>query len=1021
MENISLIANSGIQFYTFDFIVDSSAEVAKSVRFYEWFDKANFKVKLEYAHYLSAEDVWVSKRELLENGFFDDNGKLSDNINLNILKRLSTETDCFSINDIDSGLKLYNNKWMPLPFFEYNNAGHSLFGPTNWARIKMNFIEKNGSISKYKAVIAIDTNVPEKKLNEETPFFYGNDDYNTYKLCEDLDLVLDFCKEEWIDTYVKGLFLNGGNKIPEFPQFKYIAQYIFFIHYLQKSNQLPKIKLFSDKVDSFINIDFVLDIGNSRTCGLLFDSSDIQNPFSKVKMLQIQDLSTGFLKYEDPFSMRLAFHKAEFGDIDVTGSRQFIWPSILRVGVEANNLIYLSQNKNTDAKQKINNHSSPKRYLWDDEVSKHEWEFIELDGTNPIKSIYLEGISQQFNNDGSFNSTTDFGVSSSYSKKSLMTFVFIEILVHAHVQINSYKFRDAHGVMSSPRKIKRIIVTCPTGMVQSEQIALRESAEEAAIIIHRFFKNTYAQPFQKENSDFKIDIVPAIKDLKRNLQNQEDKTDWIYDEATCNQLVFIYAEISKRYKNKCEKYFDIYGKFRKDLSGYNKKSITIGSVDIGAGTTDLMIGVYKYDDEGKAVLTPVPIYWESFNYAGDDLLKEIIIQVIIEGDIKDEKFRGCTGVIYNTLIEKGISSPENKLLTFFGENSTKIEFYAQQIRRDFNVQISIPVALKFLELARSGSEDMILTYDDLFPMHFPQPNQTILDYFENHFGLDFKKLRWKFSLERINIIIENVFEPLIKRLSALLYSHGCDFVLISGKPTSIKRVEDLFSKHYSISPDRLVTLNKYRIGSWYPFSDGSGYFDDQKSLVAVGAMIALLGGKLDRLSNFRFNFDELKNKLISNAYYFGFYDTITRNVADVFLTPEVNQNKIRVAGFPISIGSKRLKTDTYPGKMTYILAFNEKYIVENIKQNKNVRTDDFETLEEEKERFITNLKKLTPFTFKLIRDYRTDRERIFIDSVNDVNGEEVSAKFFKLKPKTLSDENGYWLDNGVFLLKIKEK
>ena len=78
---------------------------------------------------------------------------------------------------------------------------------------------------------------------------------------QDLDLVLDFCKEEWIDTYVKGLFLNGGNKIPEFPQFKYIAQYIFFIHYLQKSNQLPKIKLFSDKVDSFINIDFVLDIG----------------------------------------------------------------------------------------------------------------------------------------------------------------------------------------------------------------------------------------------------------------------------------------------------------------------------------------------------------------------------------------------------------------------------------------------------------------------------------------------------------------------------------------------------------------------------------------------------------------------------------------------------------------------------------------------------------------------------------------------------------------------------------------
>ena len=69
---ISLISNSGLQFHRFNIEIDPNADVTKSVRFYEWFDTDSYKIKLEYAHYLPAEDIYVSKRSLLEEGYLID-------------------------------------------------------------------------------------------------------------------------------------------------------------------------------------------------------------------------------------------------------------------------------------------------------------------------------------------------------------------------------------------------------------------------------------------------------------------------------------------------------------------------------------------------------------------------------------------------------------------------------------------------------------------------------------------------------------------------------------------------------------------------------------------------------------------------------------------------------------------------------------------------------------------------------------------------------------------------------------
>ena len=54
---------------------------------------------------------------------------------------------------------------------------------------------------------------------------------------------------------------------------------------------------------------------------------------------------------------------------------------------------------------------------------------------------------------------------------------------------------------------------------------------------------------------------------------------------------------------------------------------------------------YKYTNENSVVnVTPVPLFWETFDLAGDDLLKELIQQIIAEG-----KDSNGTGIIENYL------------------------------------------------------------------------------------------------------------------------------------------------------------------------------------------------------------------------------------------------------------------------------------------------------------------------------------------------------------------------------------
>ena len=149
----------------------------------------------------------------------------------------------------------------------------------------------------------------------------------------------------------------------------------------------------------------------------------------------------------------------------------------MRIGWEADHLINASVTDLSLGYELKTYNSSPKRYLWDDAPAEREWEFNPKDYRN-IKKVYLNGITNQLKTDGELVRGNEMFMSKPlFSRKSLMKFVFLEILVHAYAQINSYEFREEHGQMMVPRTLKRITISCPTAMIQAEQVALRQASE----------------------------------------------------------------------------------------------------------------------------------------------------------------------------------------------------------------------------------------------------------------------------------------------------------------------------------------------------------------------------------------------------------------------------------------------------------------------------------------------------------------------------------------------------------------
>lgn len=1021
MNDIKLIANSGIQTFVFPISIDTQEKF--KMWYHEWYDTENGEWILDPVHELRTEEenIYYKKRELHKAGYLADPTIPIDPAELKVdgifPLRIDDENctgikgDVFNLTFADSEhtLACFENVWLPLPYFFKKTPKRFRFGPLNWSRFKLVPLGDEKGVKRYNVVLAFDTRVKaEADEYDECPVFPDKFRLDMdFELCNNEFYLMDYCTagQDWsyIDEYLLKLVHPGIQRVSQIRgngvrRMAYIASYVHLLCYLSRSRQFPKVTLYRDTDVETKDVDMVVDIGNSRTTALLIEDNTTFNQVRQLELIDYTALVGGddhkpcVRTYTGPFDMRLAFRKVDFGSFGMKDSRQFVYPSLVRLGPEANHLIHLATNTIED-EETLSTYSSPKRYLWDWRPSREEWRFLVLDGERDDHILNLRGITSQLKSDGRLDLRGFGGQSFHYSRRSLMTFAFLEMFVQARTQINGESHRSnrtGFGHPTMPRKLKRVIITCPTAMSKVEREALVQCAKDAVVLLENF---GYNSPDDNPRPGRSIEIVPAVT-------KRDDEGTWFYDEATCSQLVYMYGEVGHKYKGCCNEFFNLYGKIE---DGDTVPSITVGSLDIGAGTSDLMISKYTYTSGDVTTITPDPQFYDSYYYAGDDMLYALIKNVMILDE--SSAFR-------EELSHLPTRDYRQTMKNFFGRDYNGQALADRIMRKDFNIQYSIPLMCHFLELLNTGSHDCVVKYDDVFA-DCP-PNDNVVQEFRRRTGIDVTTLSWKYNAQRVGDVVRKEFEPLLKKIATIMYSYACDIVLLSGRPASLSPIRDLFLKYYSVSPNRLIVLNNYYVGDWYPFGENTGYIRNAKTIVAIGGVIGHYAAELSNLNKFIIDLDRLKRGLQSTVNFVG--ASREGQPVDYCITPEKSRGELTVSALPATLTVRQIDIESYPSRALYSIDFNRYKMCDRIRKKAILSGEEIPTdakVDALVKETVAALERRKPFRITLERDAE-DKELLTISAITDKDGNDVVDSNLEIHIQSLGTDEQYWLDSGAF-------
>ena len=921
------------------------------------------------------------------------------------------ENDTHHLFNIERVLEPYLGQWIPIPFFRIAGAilgGEKRFlgGPTDWARAKVTRTADNSQA--LRLTIAFDTVVEEgdqydmRAYGALTPEDISGSEFALAHKLIDLGGYLGLhWVREWIksldDDYFK-IKLDKKN-IDENPhQLEYIARYLGFLEWLDGLNIIPTVKVINPDRSEPIDVDLVLDIGNARSIGMLIEKPAGEGlNLTNGSTLELRDLSDPEIrKYTGTFSSNICFARADFGDHYgfSRGSARirpaFTWPSVVRVGPEA-----ARTGKYSRRQQGQTSISSPKRYLWDlkERVSGEGWRYSPLPYDPHAEEIPVNSgeFVSFINNLGMPIAPTARNMLSSairaqvmndnfpvtepkFCRSSMMMFLLSELISHALVQINSPENRSKRGNSEIPRRLSRLIITVPPAMSVSERKLMNFWIRSAIDVL---WEAMGWKIYANARNDYRR--APVVK---MNL-----------DEASSTQVVFIYNEIALKFSGDSNTYFRQYGRPRDEVDG--KPSIKIASIDVGGGTTDMVITTYANKSHDVAsVLEPHQAFRESLHVAGDDIL-----QVLIEKHILpwfNEKLQSLGG--------------RGDFLGEFNDNRINITRRQRVLRAQFTQNILYPVAINLIKSLKSDQSEIyedrkiIVELQDVLSSFKAEPEFGQL--FKTDASLVCDLLQhevMEFSYSQVGISIRAVLADYLTDLCEVVHKADCDFLLLSGWPSCLPILQSLIFQRLPLPASRIIPMSEYKIEKWFPFSDAQGRITDPKTTGVVGALLAAISeGNV-----FNFHFRENKQQPASTIRYIGpmsnnkqirnvnlFFDGVDATL----LSEDVVETEIKFSA-PLYIGYRQFSAERWKTTPFYLLRFAN--------NDAAIRASGLGL----------------PYTIRLsyTRERLDDVDEGFeaegilkIEEVVSSNGQNVSRMDFVLQLKSLWESEGHWLDTGVF-------
>ncbi len=973
----SLIPASGIQFLDVDFDINALPRISRPF----WDEKP-----------MHLRDANGDQQVLLRALEQSDEGELFDPVGRNH----PPEEEVYRITRTQA-LEPFLGQWVPLPFLRVQSRsadGMPIFdeGPTNWARLRVVELAP-GTVrgATHRAVLAFDTTLVPRRDGRAYAGPSAEDaaEEQEFGLAARLADNASFLAEGWFGQWLEAMFLElvsaqrrgKAVKLEELPyRMEPFARYLTLLEVLGHAGAAPRVRLVdagvSGRRSAMVDVDLLLDIGNARTCGILVESApDGPLSLNDSYPLALRDLTKPEHVSARPFESRVEFSRASFGQ-DALSRRSgraaaFAWPSPLRVGPEAVRLAGLSVGN-----EGATGLSSPKRYLWDERPSVLGWRFgagsapaaFGTAGEQPVSGAFMNELTETGELLSKHRNATP-AVRARFSRSSLYTLMLAEILLQAISQINAPATRAARRNADVPRRLRRVTLTLPTAMPVAEQRIVRRRAEAAVELVWAWMGWT-------AGSVERAIAAPLPPRVSANL-----------DEATATQLVWLYAESVHRLQADPRQLFALMGRVRDGA----QPSLRIASIDIGGGTTDLAVTTYSLAQDQE--IRPTQNFREGFKIAGDDLLQAVIERVVLPP-------------LEAALGEAGLRDPKAFLRRVLGGARGGQSEAERQLTRQFVARVLEPCALALLsgyEVMEAGAAGVVARLSIAEGPGRPRHDRACA--FFERLALDAGAT--DFRLNGVEVapeaavmdgLVRGTLGPILADLCEATHAYDCDVLLLSGRPSRLRAVMDIVLAKLPVAAHRIIHMQGYPAGGWYPFRDAHARIEDPKTTAAVGAMVAALAE--GSLPGFLLRASRLGMK--STARYIGRLETsgqlLQRNeyMRDIDLDADTAVAVEVEIPFeaPSMLGFRQLPLERWPATPLYALEFGNADDVRNL---------------------------ALPLTVRLARgiadpgspEAEASREQFKPASIRDAEGQERHPTTVRMRLQTMRDEGGYWRDTGA--------
>jgi hypothetical protein len=519
-----------------------------------------------------------------------------------------------------------------------------------------------------------------------------------------------------------------------------------------------------------------------------------------------------------------------------------------------------------------------------------------------------------------------------------MTGALYEILCQAYTYVNSPAYLQHIGDVGRMRVLQSLTLTFPSGMVAPEREQLFAQAQKAIAI---FMQSVGRGQPQVPQLNTNLGEAGAEAAGEQELLPQLKLS---IDEASAVHLTYLWSE-SRKLGGMPGLWFTVMGRTpppaapaaavesatsaepprgqfgrptrpsrpgrpqRVETPAAPQPEVRIGCIDIGGGTSDLMIAVYhcKSAAGGDQILGET-LHRDGISVAGDFLVKRLLEQIIVP------QFADVIGL------------ERNDVQTLFGKD-VPINHHIRQQRIHWINRLFVPLAQAYLEAAVDEAETKISHTDP--GIVAPDVVQSLQDTITSLWGAGRYNVKQDLNLwygrTEFEKVVDEVFGDLLFDFCESLVEHKADVVLLAGLPTKIPYIRQLVETYLPLAKSRIVPMYGRYAGTWYPYqnpdNNNPGVIVDPKSTVVVGAAIEFCA-RHGMLPLFRF---EMRDTAAKESFYWGVMNESRIDAPKVLFErledgKSVTERKeITVRAQNLTIGRKRRPRDNATASPVYLL------------------------------------------------------------------------------------------------------